>query len=544
MADSALREIVPSFVALGPAGVAVRDRLKRLTAVDEEVLRLVGVHMGSLASKDLVARCRDGLEHSTDTWAARKRSLTPQSSARWAGAVTKATHDQWALSRRSQLAHIQNLEAGIKTIAHRLSQPIGAKGTKKAPGGYRSEGEWFHKTRRLRVLEDRLERERADRGHGRVHVVRGGRRLARNRHNLAAAQLTAEQWRERWEAGRWFLAADGESGKRFGNETIRITPDGEVSIKLPAPLAHLANAPRGRYVLAYKVSFPHRGPEWADRIEANRAVAYRIHFDVDRGRWYITASWQYTPTKTIPIESALTDGVIGVDTNADHLAAWRLDAHGNPIGRPRRFSYDLSGNADHRDAQVRHALTRLLNWAKTCGVKAIAVEDLDFTAEKTREKHGRRRRFRQIISGIPTGKLRARLTSMADQTGIAIIAVDPAYTSRWGAQHWQKPLTTKNRKTTRHDAASIAIGRRAQGHPIRRRTAPPPHDQSDRAGHRTVQARPGTPRREGTRPRIPGPRTRSVQPDTERKRETRTSRTVRDVRSAQARVQDSLLLTD
>jgi len=544
MADSALREIMPSFVALGPAGVAVRDRLKRLTAGDEEVLRLVGVHMGSLASKDLVARCRDGLEHSTDTWAARKRSLTPQSSARWAGAVTKATHDQWALSRRGQLAHIQNLEAGIKTIAHRLSQPIGAKGTKKAPGGYRSEGEWFHKTRRLRVLEDRLERERADRENGRVRVVRGGKRLARGRHNLAAAQLTAEQWRERWEAERWFLAADGESGKRFGNETIRITPDGEVSIKLPAPLAHLANARHGRYVLACKVSFPHRGPEWADRIEANRAVAYRIHFDVDRGRWYITASWQYAPTKTIPIKSALADGVIGVDTNADHLAAWRLDTHGNPIGRPRRFSYDLSGNADHRDAQVRHALTRLLNWAKTCGVQAIAVEDLDFTAEKTREKHGRRRRFRQIISGIPTGKLRARLTSMADQTGIAIIAVDPAYTSRWGAQHWQKPLTTKNRKTTRHDAASIAIGRRAQGHPIRRRTAPPPHDQSDRAGHRTVQARPGTPRREGTRPRIPGPRTRSVQPDTERKRETRTSRTVRNVRSAQAWVQDSLLLTD
>ncbi|MFJ3932127.1 IS200/IS605 family accessory protein TnpB-related protein [Streptomyces sp. NPDC090029] len=544
MADCALREIAPSFVALGPAGVAIRDRLKHLTAEDEDVLRLVGAHMGSLASKDLVARCRDGLEHCTDTWAARKRSLTPESSARWAGAVTKATHDQWALSRRGQLAHIQNLEAGIKTIAHRLSQPIGAKGTRKAPGGYRCEGEWFHKTRRLRVLEDRLERERADRGRGRVRVVRGGKRLARGRHNLAAAKLTAEQWRERWEAERWFLAADGESGKRFGNETIRITPDGEVSIKLPAPLAHLANARHGRYVLACTVSFPHRGPEWADRIEANRAVAYRIHFDADRGRWYITASWQYTPTKTIPIKSALADGVIGVDTNADHLAAWRLDTHGNPTGQPRRFSYDLSGNADHRDAQLRHALTRLLNWAKTCGVKAIAVEDLDFTAEKTREKHGRRRRFRQIISGIPAGKLRARLTSMADQTGIAIIAVDPAYTSRWGAQHWQKPLTSKNRKTTRHDAASIAIGRRAQGHPIRRRTAPPPHDRSDRAGHRTVQARPGTPRREGTRPRIPGPRTRSVQPDTERKRETRTSKTVRDVRSAQAWVQDSLLLTD
>lgn len=67
-------------------------------------------------------------------------------------------------------------------------------------------------------------------------------------------------------------------------------------------------------------------------------------------------------------------------------AAWRLDELGNPIGRPRRFDYDLSGSTNHRDAQVRHALTRLLNWAKTCGVAAIAVEGLDFTAEKKREK--------------------------------------------------------------------------------------------------------------------------------------------------------------
>lgn len=128
-------------------------------------------------------------------------------------------------------------------------------------------------------------------------------------------------------------------------------------------------------------------------------------------------------------------------------------------------------------------------------------------------KHGRRKRFRQLVSGMPTGRLRARLTSMAGQTGIAIIAVDPAYTSKWGAQHWQKSLTSKNRNTSRHDAASIAIGRRAPGHPIRRRTKPPPHDRSDRAGHRTVQADPRALGREETRPRIPGPRTRPVPPD-------------------------------
>ncbi|MCJ0869996.1 IS200/IS605 family accessory protein TnpB-related protein [Streptomyces sp. AP-93] len=538
-----LRTIAPSFVALGPSGVAVRDRLKHLSTEDEEVLHLVGAHQGALASRDLKQRCADGPDHSADTWAARKRGLTGESSSRIAGAITKASHDQWALARRCQAAHIQNLDAGIKTLKHRLSLSIREKGTKRAGGGYRSKSEWFNKSRRLIVLEARHEAALTDWRAGRVRVVRGGKRPANTRHNLAEAQLTEEQWRARWEAARWFLAADGESGKRFGNETIRVTPDGEVSVKLPAPLTHLANATHGRYVLACRIAFAHRGVEWADRIEANRAVAYRIHLDVARGRWYLTASWQYPVVQTVPLATARAKGMVGVDTNADHFAAYQLDPHGNPVGEPQRFPYDLSGTADHRDAQIRHAITQVLHWARQVGVNAIAIEDLDFTTEKTREKHGGRKRFRQLISGIPTGKLKARLVSMTAEHGLAVVAVDPAYTSQWGGRHWQKPLATPRRKMSRHDAAGIAIGRRALGHPIRRRTAPPRSDQSDRYGHRTVQAAPGTQGREGNRPPATDHAPRDVPPSGKRKRGPSASKTVRDAPSTREWVQDSLTRT-
>jgi hypothetical protein len=522
-----LRAIDVPFVALGPSGVAVRDRLKHLTPEDDAILRLVGGHQGALASRDLKRRCADGHEHSNETWAARKRDLTKESSSRIAGTITKATHDQWALARRCQAAHVQNLEAGIRTLRHRLSLPLGEKGSKRAPGGYRSKSEWHAKSRRLAALEARHDAAARDWQTGRVRVVRGGKRLANTRHNLAKARLTETQWRQRWEAGRWFIAADGESGKRFGNETIRVTPDGEVSIKLPATLAHHANARHGRYVLTSTVAFKHRGQEWADRVEANRAVAYHIHLDAGRGRWYLTASWQRPVVQRVPLETARAAGMIGVDTNADHFAAYRLDIHGNPVGEPHRFFYDLSGTADHRDAQIRHAITQILHWAKRCGVAAIAVEDLDFTAEKTREKHGRKKR-------------------LAAEAGLSIVAVDPAYTSQWGGQHWQKPLATPRRKMSRHDAAGIAIGRRALGHPIRRRTAPPPHDQSDRAGHRTVQADRGTRGREETRhpvtERAHDARARTA--TEHRTRATSAPKTVRDARSARTWVQDSLLITD
>ena len=172
------------------------------------------------------------------------------------------------------------------------------------------------------------------------------------------------------------------------------------------------------------------------------------------------------------------------------------------------------------------------------------LENLDFTAEKTREKHGRKKRFRQLISGIPTGKLKARLVSMAAEHGLSIVAVDPAYTSMWGAQHWRKPLAGKTRKMSRHDAASVAIGRRALGHPIRRRTAPPPQHQSDAVGHRTAQAGPGARGHEGTRPpvteRAHDARSRT---GTQRTRETSASNTVRDARSSRSWQQMSLLDT-
>ncbi|MEV0227620.1 IS200/IS605 family accessory protein TnpB-related protein [Streptomyces sp. NPDC050704] len=540
-----LRELAASFVVPGPAGVAIRDRL-RVSAADAAVLTEVGVFLGSLAAGDLVVRARQGLGHDAASWAVRKRALTGRSSARWAGSITKASQDQWALARRGQAAHVGWLRGQIAAIEARLARPLGAKSSKREGlvRGYASRGEWHAKSRRLHTLKDRLAAVEADWKAGRVRVVRGGKRLAHARHHLAAAGLDEAAWRARWQAARMFLTADGESGKRFGNETIRVTDTGQLSLKLPAPLGHLANAPHGRYVLDATVRFQHRGQEWRDRITAHRAVAYRVHHDPARGRWYVTASWQRAVTPVLPLEAALARGVVAVDMNDDHLAAWQLDVHGNPVGEPRRFFYDLTGTAEHRDAQLRHALSRLLHYSRRCGAAAIAIEDLDFTDGRSREQHGRNKRFRRLLSRFPTAKLKARLVSMAAEQDLVVVAVDPAYTSRWGAQHWQQPLTTPTRKISRHDAASIAVGRRALGHPIRRRTAPPHPDQSDRRGHRTVQARPETCEREETRPRIPGPRTRSVSPDAERKRATRTSNTVRDVRSDQVWVQNSLLLTD
>ena len=53
---------------------------------------------------------------------------------------------------------------------------------------------------------------------------------------------------------------------------------------------------------------------------------------------------------------------------------------------------------------------------------------------------------------------------MAATQGLAVIAVDPRYPSRYGGAAWQRVLPTPTVLATRHEGASVAIGRRALGH--------------------------------------------------------------------------------
>nr|WP_328829064.1 hypothetical protein [Streptomyces ureilyticus] len=105
----------------------------------------------------------------------------------------------------------------------------------------------------------------------------------------------------------------------------------------------------------------------------------------------------------------------------------------------------------------------------------------------------------------------------------SLAAGDLAERSRQGLAHDAASWAARKQGLTgtRHDAASIAVARRALGHPIRLgappsgswgRTAPPPAHQSDVPGHRTVQARPEIRRREETRPHLSGPRTGCAPP--------------------------------
>ncbi|MCX5557900.1 hypothetical protein [Streptomyces sp. NBC_00038] len=488
------------FVVAPPSGCRIRTRL-HVSPTDAGVLRAVGEHLGALAGADLAARVRMGNVPTAQTRRAeRKKALTAQSSSRWAGAITRTSEDQYQLGRRALNARIGSLRRAIGAIEARLAVPPGTsvRRGRRTVRGYADHGERRAKQQRLQILKGDLRQAVRERDSGRVRVARGGRRLLNSRHHLygsapgpkplteAAWQAQLGGWGEEWSARRMFLTADGEAGAPFGNYTISITPtDGAIALVLPEPLRQkYANAPRGRYVLDAAAVFTHRGEQWADRISAGAPVRYDITYDPSRRRWYLDASWstvkkgQQVPVATLDVLRA--HQVLAVDVNADHLAAWILDPCGNPVGAPHTLPLDLAGlPASTRDARLREAITQLIHLAQLHDCAALVIEDLDFTDARTtgREKLGRGRRgktFRRMVAGIPTARFRDRLAGMAHHAGLSVIAVDPAYTSKWGAQHWLNPLKEQaspgtTTTVTGHHAAAVVVGRRGLGCTARRR---------------------------------------------------------------------------
>lgn len=494
------RTLVAPFVVTPPTGCRIRTRL-HVSPTDTVVLRAVGEHLGSLAGADLAARIRMGNVPAANTRRAeRKKALTGQSSSRWAGAITRTSEDQYQLGRRALNAQIGSLRRTVGAIEARLAVPPGTsvRRGRKTVRGYADHAERRAKQQRLQILKGELRQAVRERDCGRVRVTRGGRRLLNSRHHLydtargpkplseAAWQAELCGWNEEWSARRMFLTADGEAGAPFGNYTISISPvDGSITLVLPEPLRQeYANAPRGRYLLDAAALFSHRGGQWADRISAGAPVRYDITYDPARRRWYLDASWS-TVKKGQPVPVPTLDvlrehRVLAVDVNAGHLAAWILDPYGNPVGAPRTVPLELAGlPATTRDARLREAVSQLIHLAHLHDCASLVIEDLDFADARAtgREKLGRGRRgktFRRTVAGIPTAKFRDRLTGMAHHAGLSVIAVDPAYTSKWGAQHWlgalkEQTSTGTTTTVTGHHAAAVVVGRRGLGCTARRR---------------------------------------------------------------------------
>jgi IS605 OrfB family transposase len=502
------RPLLPTRVVAPPSGTSVQTRL-RLTAAERTLLRTVGEHLGRVRAHDLTAALRGESQNAR----AKQLGLDFGIHSRYAGTIVRANDAQVKLSREGLWRHRLGLQRGIATLERRLSatnrRECGCgerRGCGACRDGYASRNEWWTKRRRLDVLRARLV-EVEDRLAAKDYaIVIGGRRLSNTRHHLEQAGLSLEQWRRQWSNERLFLTCVGNVGMAGGNPCLTLSQDADglvwLTVSVPKPVQQRLGVP-ARLRLTHPVPVGHI-PELVERVTARASTAITVDFCASRRgeKVLLRASWSHERPPTRPLAELRTGRVVALDLNADHLALARLNPDGNPVGPPVRIPLELQGlPTGTRDARIREAITAVIRHARSFGATAIVVEELGFEAEKTREKHGRRRAFRALISGFPTTAFRNRLVPMAYRAGLVVIAVDPRYTSKAGGRDWQHILAggptapssgaasgrARSDVVTRHAGAAVAIGRRGLAHGL---TANTPARTRARARAQMLSCRP------------------------------------------------------
>jgi len=177
-----LRSIALPFVVVHPAAARVRTRL-RVEAADEDVLRVVGRHLGSLAGEDLAQRCREG------KLSAKQRAQSRESASGRSPPRARRAGPERSLAR----ARTPGSSPGAAlspSDGHSPPVSTGSSGGSRSPSASAAAirpGRSLTRSAGASSTSGRGWRGRTTPRRGRVSICRGGSRLAKARHNLDAA---------------------------------------------------------------------------------------------------------------------------------------------------------------------------------------------------------------------------------------------------------------------------------------------------------------------------------------------------------------------
>jgi hypothetical protein len=284
--------------------------------------------------------------------------------------------------------------------------------------------------RRLAILERHLTEAK-----GRVEEPRicfGSRRLFDAQHHLADNGLDDHKdWRRAWYAARsaqFFI--EGAARSPSGNPFARLTTldDGafQLEIRLPETLGYLSEVEtvQGAHVVRsahFKLRFTHGAAEIREALDAEKPLSYRFRRAGD-GSWFVSVMLRQDFADSAVAH--FTNGCLGVDLNADHVALTLMDATGNPLttvkdapGRPvmqRRIDLVTYGKTRaQRLDMVRKAAAEIARLALQLGVP-IAAEKLDFGRKRAElETVVGKKRARMLTSSA----MRWRGSARADRSG-------------------------------------------------------------------------------------------------------------------------------
>jgi IS605 OrfB family transposase len=361
----------------------------------------------------------------------------------------------------------------------------------------------FHKTCSLERLQSRRTRLARRANQATPAICFGSRKLFNAQHHLKAnGYLDHAAWSSEWRSRRSDeVLVVGSSDEVSGNQTCKasVEEDGAVSLtlglggnhghlRLPnlrlayghdqwverilsaSSEAAVSKAYQDETTKEWQALLADYGEAWGRSLLALREQEFRAERRVARRAVAKAGSaiayrfkrdgygWRIFITITNGIRTPLIDyarGAIGLDLNDGHISRARVDAAGGLVDQHDIRMVMAGLSSGQRQAALHDIAVGLVAEAVELNVPLV-VETLDFAMKKRRLKDAGCVKASRRLSSFAYSKFRSILASHALRAGIALVEVNPAYTSVMGAAFHAVP-----KGLTVHGAAAMVIARRA-----------------------------------------------------------------------------------
>ena len=315
----------------------------------------------------------------------------------------------------------------------------------------------------------------------------GSRRLFNAQHHLSDNGFNSlSEWKAEWRKARsaqFFVL--GSSDENGGNQGCTLIDQGDGLYTLRVRLPNELTEQHGQYVYLSDIRFPYRSEVVEAAVLANQerrdrqaeyrrlkkageivqsegqhlagtgqALSYRFIRDEKGWRVLVSTSMK----RPMPVVDT-SNGVIGIDFNADHLAIAELNSAGHKVHLDSLPLADCQATSRQNRTQMEALAIEVVRRAKETG-KPIVVEKLSFKGKKSSLQKGEtgQQQYHRMLSKLSHKMFLDALRMQGFRNDVAIVEVNPAYTSLIGRLKYGRETNFNT-----HQAAAWVIGRRGMG---------------------------------------------------------------------------------
>jgi predicted transposase len=259
---------------------------------------------------------------------------------------------------------------------------------------------------------------------------------------LSKHKITKQEWIDsRTNA----LFSRGESSKG-GNENIKLhyLLNRSVEMKVLNPLSSNKNER-----LCFEVQFSEKHILTIISYLSSEQ-AYSVRILRENGKYYVHLTFK----QRLKSSYDFSNGCAGIDINPDNLAATIVHPNGNfRISKVFWMNDVNSVRAGKRNWMIGNTVTSVIEWVKSNGIEIIAIEDLYFNNDLSKNT-----KFNRMSSNFVYRKIITTLITKCVKEEVSLAQVPAYYSSLIGRVKYQKTYGLSI-----HQSAALVLARRAMG---------------------------------------------------------------------------------